>query len=177
MAKTLHLAITVIGDHSAALPERLTKTVSDCGCHIKDCRMTILGQQLAVLMLLSGNWDSIAKVEDALLKLEAESGLAAHIKRTDCGDPGGKLVPYAVDVICPDQTGVHSRLMQFFSRSSIHIHDLYSTTYEASQTATTMVSIHLNIHVPADISISSLRNDFMDFCDRLNLDAIMEPIK
>ncbi|MGI9229822.1 MAG: glycine cleavage system protein R [Gammaproteobacteria bacterium] len=174
MKKTLHLAMTVIGDHSPALPEQLTKTVSDCGCHIKDCRMTVLGQQLAVLMLLSGNWDSIAKVEDALLK---EKDLAIHIKRTECDNPGGKLIPYAVDVICPDQAGVHSKLMQFFAKNNTHIHDLYSTTYEASQTATTMVSVHLNIHVPVDIAISSLRNDFMDFCDRLNLDAIMEPIK
>ena len=177
MAKSLYLAATVIGTHSSVLPERLTKTISDCGCNIKDCRMTILGQQLAVLMLLSGNWDNIAKAEDALLKLEAEDDLAIHIKRTERSNPGGTMVPYAVDVICPDQTGVHSRLMQFFIKSNIHIHDLSSTTYEASQTATTMVSIHLNIHVPADISIASLRNDFMDFCDHLNLDAIMEPIK
>ena len=175
--KTLHLAITVLGEHSSALPERLAKIVADCNCAIKDCRMTILGRQLAALTLLSGNWDSIAKAEGALRKLEAESGLTVHIERTEAGEPDGKLVPYAVDVICPDQIGVHNRLLQFFSKNNIHIHDLYSTTYEAAQTATTMVSVHLNIHIPADISIASLRNDFMDFCDRLNLDAVMEPIK
>jgi glycine cleavage system transcriptional repressor len=40
-----------------------------------------------------------------------------------------------------------------------------------------MFSLHVTINVPADISISAIRGDFIDFCDRLNLDAIMEPVK
>jgi len=39
------------------------------------------------------------------------------------------------------------------------------------------ISLHLTIHVPVEISISSLRNDFLEFCDQLNLDAIIEPVK
>ncbi len=177
MTKPLHLAVTVLGDHSASLPERLAQTISDCGCRIHDCRMTMLGQQLALLMLLSGNWDGIAKVEDALGNLASGTDLTIQVKRTELNHSTGGSLPYAVDVICADQAGIHSKLLRFFSTNNIHIHDLHLTAYEASQTATPMINIHLSIHIPVDTAIAALRNDFMDFCEQWNLDAIVEPIK
>jgi glycine cleavage system transcriptional repressor len=33
------------------------------------------------------------------------------------------------------------------------------------------------VNVPASVSISHLRDDFLELCDRLNLDAIIEPVK
>jgi glycine cleavage system transcriptional repressor len=40
-----------------------------------------------------------------------------------------------------------------------------------------MFSVHISLEVPADTHIASLREEFLDFCDRLNLDAVIEPIK
>jgi glycine cleavage system transcriptional repressor len=40
-----------------------------------------------------------------------------------------------------------------------------------------MFSVHLTVDIPADIQIATLREEFMDFCDQLNLDAIIEPLK
>jgi glycine cleavage system transcriptional repressor len=33
------------------------------------------------------------------------------------------------------------------------------------------------INVPARLHVSQLREEFMDFCDSMNLDAILEPVK
>jgi glycine cleavage system transcriptional repressor len=35
----------------------------------------------------------------------------------------------------------------------------------------------MTILVPTRIHIAALREDFMDLCDHLNLDAILEPFK
>jgi glycine cleavage system transcriptional repressor len=40
-----------------------------------------------------------------------------------------------------------------------------------------MFSLHMTISVPSNTSIAALRGEFMEFCDRLNLDSIMEPVK
>ena len=40
-----------------------------------------------------------------------------------------------------------------------------------------MFSLHMTIVVPAHLSVAGLRSEFMDFCDHLNFDAIMEPVK
>ena len=40
-----------------------------------------------------------------------------------------------------------------------------------------MFSVQMFINIPAGIHIAGLREEFMEFCDQLNLDAIMEPVK
>ena len=45
------------------------------------------------------------------------------------------------------------------------------------QTGAEMFTAQLTIGVPADMHIAALRDDFLEFSDRLNLDAIMDPMK
>ncbi len=40
-----------------------------------------------------------------------------------------------------------------------------------------MFSVHMNVEIPAKTQISTLREEFMDFCDQMNLDAVIEPVK
>ena len=40
-----------------------------------------------------------------------------------------------------------------------------------------MFSLHMTVAVPGDHSIAALRGEFMDFCDALNLDAMLAPVK
>ena len=40
-----------------------------------------------------------------------------------------------------------------------------------------MFSVQMIVNVPTRIHLAQLREEFMDFCDSLNLDAIMEPVK
>jgi glycine cleavage system transcriptional repressor len=35
----------------------------------------------------------------------------------------------------------------------------------------------MTVGIPADIHIAGLREEFMDYCDDLNLDAVLEPLK
>jgi glycine cleavage system transcriptional repressor len=40
-----------------------------------------------------------------------------------------------------------------------------------------MFTVHMTVDIPASLQISTLREEFMDVCDQLNLDAVMEPVK
>ena len=50
-------------------------------------------------------------------------------------------------------------------------------SYPAAHTGTPMFSVQMFVNIPASLHISRLREEFMDFCDQLNLDAIIEPVK
>jgi glycine cleavage system transcriptional repressor len=45
------------------------------------------------------------------------------------------------------------------------------------QTGTAMFQAQITIGIPAQTHIAALRDDFLEFCDGLNLDAIMDPVK
>ncbi len=139
--------------------------------------MSVLGDRIAIMMLLSGTWDAIAKIENLLARLESDLEFTLIAQRAKTREPEHDLMPYAVEVVAVDQTGIVHQIAQFFAQRRINIEDLYSGNYAAAHTGTPMFSLHMTISIPIDISIAALRNEFMDFCDQLNLDAIMEPVK
>ena len=69
------------------------------------------------------------------------------------------------------------QLADFLDRQGISIENLQSTRYQAMHTGAEMFSAQITIGVPARMHIAALRDDFLEFCDHLNLDAIMDPMK
>jgi len=65
----------------------------------------------------------------------------------------------------------------FFDKQGITIESLHSSRYRAMQTGAEMFTSQVTIGIPANMHIAALRDDFMEFCDHLNLDAIMDPMK
>lgn len=171
------LVISVVGSNRNGLVDELTKAIKEAGCNIQDSRMAVMGAEFATLMLLSGTWDAVAKVENVFPRLERKLDLIIVSKRTVGREPEEWLMPYAVEVVSIDKPGVMYEIAHFFSTRNIGIEDMYTSNYSAQRTGTPMFSLHMTIAVPSDNSIAALRSEFMDFCDQLNLDSVMEPVK
>lgn len=172
-----YLAITAFGQRKPEFIKQIAGVIADHGANIIDSRTTLLGQEFALLLLIAGAWDAIAKIEDQMDRLSADSGLQILWRRTDRSQQNITGMPYAIDVVCADRPGVVFEIARFIADNGFQIRDMFSNTYCASQSNTQMFSLHMSITVPTDVSIATLRGDFMDFCDRLNLDAIIEPVK
>ncbi len=119
----------------------------------------------------------MAKLEAMLTRLEREEGLKLVWYRTAAKQAQSNLLPYIVEVIAADKPGILFQLADFFDRQGITIENLQSTRYRAMQTGAEMFSAQVTIGVPANMHIAALRDDFLEFCDHLNLDAIMDPMK
>ncbi len=172
-----HLVISAIGEDRPGIVDQLTRCIYDHGGNVADSRMTVLGGDFAIILLVSGNWNSIAKLEDQLPLLGKDLGLSITTRRTRSPEPSRDLLPYVVDVVALDNPGIVHNLARFFSARNINIQDLSTTSYAAAHTGTPMFAVHMTVDIPAQVHISSLREEFMDFCDRLNLDAVIEPAK
>lgn len=139
--------------------------------------MTILGSEFAMLMLVSGNWHTLSRLESGLEKLSANDSLTVSIRKTAETATKGDRMPYAVDIISLDQQGIVYNLADFFASRDIEIADVATRRYAAAHTGAPMFSVQMAINVPASVHIAQLRDEFLEFCDRLNLDAILEPVK
>jgi glycine cleavage system transcriptional repressor len=171
------IAISAIGGDRTGLVYDLTRVVVDCGGNVLESRMTALGNEFAILLLVSGNWHTLAKLEGELQKLGESSGMTISARRTEIKPPRPDVVNYTVDVVCLDQPGVLHSLAGFFASRGVDIGDISTRTYSAAHTGAPMFSVYMVVHVPTRIHIAALREEFMDLCDNLNLDAILEPLK
>ncbi|NCS65231.1 MAG: glycine cleavage system protein R [Hydrogenophilales bacterium CG03_land_8_20_14_0_80_62_28] len=170
-----YLAITATGEDQVGLVQRFTNRILDAGCNVEESRMALLGNQFAIIMLVSGRWDALTKLEDRLATVGVELGLSIVQKRTKGIERKTPLVPYNINVVAMDHPGIVHNLANFFAQRGINIEELATDTYPAPHTGTTMFSVNMTVGIPAETHIPTLRGDFLDYCDGLNLDAIFEP--
>lgn len=175
--RNTHLVISAIGEDRPGIVEGLSRTILESGSNIEDSRMSALGGTFAVVMLVSGNWNTLSKLDSTLAALGREQALDIITKRTGPRQPQARTLPYSVEVVALDQPGIVHQLAGFFSARGINIQEMTTDAYSAAHTATPMFTAQMVIGIPAEEHIASLREDFLDFCDELNLDGVIEPIK
>ncbi len=172
-----HLAVSAIGSDRTGMVHELTRVISESGGNISESRMASLGTEFAMLLLVSGNWHALAKLETELKRLAETSNLSIHLKRTEPRTPRTDMLPYSIDVVCLDQSGIVSGLSGFFATRGIDIAEVSTRSYPAAHTGAPMFAVQMIVNVPSRIHVAHLREEFMEFCDSLNLDAILEPVK
>ena len=170
-----HLTITAFGPDRPGLVERLSGSITDSGCNIEESRMSVLGGQCVIVILATGPWHALSKLEAQLDGLGKSLGLTLHHERT--GKRAEPAIPYSVELVTPDRPGIVRSLAAFFARNGINIEELQSSTYPAPHTGSTSLSVVMTVGIPSNMHIATLRGDFLDYCDSLNLDATLEPVR
>jgi glycine cleavage system transcriptional repressor len=172
-----YLLINAFSVHPESPLLSVSRRIADSGCNLVDARLATVGKDVSVVALAVGSWDAVAKLESALARLEREEGLRLVWYRTGPKPMQSNLLPYIVEVVAADKPGILFQLADFFDRQGITIETLHSTRYRAMQTGADMFSAQVTVGIPANMHIAALRDDFLEFCDHLNLDAIMDPMK
>jgi glycine cleavage system transcriptional repressor len=155
----------------------LSRRIADAGCNLVESRVATVGADVSVLLLAKGGWDAIAKLETALVRIGRGDNLHLLSYRTQARDQQSHLLPYMVEAVAADKPGVLVELIDFFNHRAIRIEQMSSMRYQAMQTGADMFQAQITIGIPADTRIAELRDEFMEMCDGLNLDAIMDPVK
>jgi glycine cleavage system transcriptional repressor len=167
------LVITASGEDTVGLVDRFSSQVTDSGCNIEESRMAVLGGSFALLVLVSGESVNINSLEQSLPSLGQSLGLEVTARHTQMRHPQTTL-PYEVEAVALDHPGIVKNLSGFFAQRGINIEELITDTYPAPHTGSPMFSVHMTIGVPPQSSIAGLREEFLLFCDSLNLDASLE---
>jgi glycine cleavage system transcriptional repressor len=171
------LVLSALGADRTGIVDELARAASDSRCNIADSRMIVMGQEFALIMMLSGTWDAIAKLEAQLPNLGKRLSLAITFKRTEPRAVQADAMPYNVHVIALDNPGIVHEIANFFAIQGINIEAMETSTYAAPHTGSPMFALSMTVNIPARVHVASLRENFMLFCDDRNLDAIIEPFK
>lgn len=171
------IVISAIGTDRTGVVQDIAKVILSCGGNIEESRMSTLGSEFAVLMLVSGNWHTLNRLERGLDKLREEDNLTFAIRKTQERPSDTDRMPYAVDVVALDQEGIVFGLANFCAAQNIEIADVATRSYAAAHTGAPMFAVQMAINVPSSVNLADLRDDFADLCDRMNLDGILDPVK
>ena len=171
------LVITALGEDRPGLVASLTEAITQHQCSICESRMSLLGGEFAIIMLVEGQWNNIAKLEQNLPSLQDSLKLTLQIKHTELRSNKAQAIPYLVEVLALDNPGIVHKVTEFFCNRKINIHDLQTESFNAAHTGTKMFALNMTIEIPVSMHIPGLREDFLEFSDELNLDSMIEPFK
>lgn len=158
-----------IPTHNTA--QLLASLIANYNCNIITSSIIELGQDLAFNASISGKWNNIAKLEKSLTNLDKKYPIYLYFKRNSTVE-NISYINYLIQTTTINKPGILNKLLQFFNKEAITIKEanINSNNYN------NIVTIEIQIKIPTDFHISSLRERFLTYCDELNLDASLEPL-
>ena len=173
-----HIVISAVGTDRIGMVHDLSKAIADCGGTISESRMTALGNEFAMVLLVTGNWHTLAKLEGEFKKLgdadRDEHPMAPHRSARARAPTCCRTRSTSSASIRPASS---RRCPASSPQRGVDIGEISTRSYAAAHTGAPMFSMQLIVNVPSRLHIGVLREEFMDFCDHQNLDAIFEPVK
>jgi glycine cleavage system transcriptional repressor len=169
-----NLVISALGNDKPGIVNELSKAVLDQGGNITESRMTVLGGEFAMMLMVTGTQECIDNIVSKLEETGKNLNLTLIAKETQAQESDQKRLPYQITVVSMDHPGIVHNISDFLSSRNLNIEEIDTNTYPAAHTGTPMFSLDMIISVPADNSVRELRDEFITFCDDLNLDASLE---
>lgn len=170
-----NLLITTICGSNTKVFNELTKLAGMNECHINYSHLYTLGAENSMTLQIMGNWSAIAKIESALPSIAKRLEIDIVFKRTHQEKIDRFHLPYQIELFAVDQPGLVHEIFEFINSMDIHIEHLEIYTSKHEQTP--LLKWNMLVEIPAENNIADVREQFLVFCDELNLDGTMEPRK
>jgi len=172
-----YLVVTLQTPQKNDIWVKIAKMASDMGCHIRQAQGQKLAGEVGLTMLITGNWNTIVKLETALKRLNKDPNLLLNMKRSKPIENEIQLLPYFVEVMALDQIGMLFHICNFFTKEHISVENLQLESYTSTSTNAPMFSLKASLGIPSLTNIGDLRERFILFCEDLNIDGVIEPEK
>lgn len=176
----MQLAVTVLGNKTEGFIVEMLSAISACHCSVLEFRTSNLSETTSAYTLIDGNWNYVAKLEGLLEIMRARFQVQIIFFRPQesISNSWTKVgVPYTLETISMEKKDLLFSLASFLLDRGIYIEEIHANLHPALLFDNQIFSSRFTLLIPPDVRILSLREEFMDFCDNLNIDAILEPIK
>ena len=172
---TQSLVITAIGEDRPGIVNDLTEVLLDARLNIEDSRMSLLGGEFAIILLVSGDASSVNTITADKDSLENKLGLSILIKPTSRREQADGSVRYTIRVEGMDNPGIVHKLAAYLSQQNINIVNLQTQKGHAPHTGSPVFSVNMLVDIPAAANLEQVDAGFTKVCNELNMDAEFTP--
>jgi len=168
-------AMSAIGRDRPGIVADLAELIYECDCNLEDSRMTILGSEFAVLLLLSGQGDDVERrLSSGCKRLEWEKRLTVFIRPLEEPAPVPGEPPRGTPLECVvtgvDKAGIVARVARTVADHGANITDLHSDLRPEPESGTPMYTMRLRLVVPPEHDVRTLRQALERVAAELRVD-------
>ncbi len=171
----MRLVLSILADDRPGIVREITERVLEHQCNVLDSHMATLDGVFALNMLIEGDRQRIAALEQGLWQAAEENRYSVALRQAgpEPGAPAGEH--WTVRVTAMDHPGIVNRVARFLSDRGINIERMETRSEAAAHTATPMFSVDMQVLLPAGLAHDALLQDFESLCQEYGLDGQMQP--
>ncbi|MFI3245593.1 MAG: ACT domain-containing protein [Ferrimonas sp.] len=163
-----YLAITAMGTDRPGLVYALAQLIGQCECDIIDSRVAIFGNEFTIIMLVSGAYSDIARLESEFPLKAAQLELMTICKRTSEHLQQSFSSHLIATFEGQDKRGTMQHLTQFMVDHGLNIRG-FSSHVDKAQNRGCIQRIELRVTMGADINLDELQQSLTTYAQQFGL--------
>jgi glycine cleavage system transcriptional repressor len=167
----VNLVVTAIGHDKRGTVEKITDVLVEHHANIEESKMSRLGGEFAVIMLLSLSSENLDPLTAGFENLQTR-GLTITSQKTDFSrlHKFEGYIPYEISVVGADHEGIVNSVARYLAAERINIDKMDTTVTRAPNTGTPLFSMVASVQAPPELSLAHLRNKLAKVGDELDID-------
>ncbi len=171
-----HLVMTFVGPDQIGIVDRVTRMILEYDGNVEESRMTRLGGEFAMLLLISVSARQIEELNSALADLEKE-GFHASVRQTE---PGKAVryegwLTYRLEVSGADNEGIIHSITHHLAEQNINVEIMDTNTAAAAMSGAILFSMTAIVVVPPELSYPDWRHRLDEIGDTMNVNIEVSP--
>ena len=174
--KTLYAVLSTVCPDRKGMADDIANIAIEFNCNIEDSKMSVLGGEFAVILLVSGEEKSIGDLISKAEELGDKFDMKIHIKETTAPHTVQQGIPYLLESISMDTPGIVHAITEYLRELSINIEDLETDKSAAPLSGTPMFHMRAHIIIPASVNLADFKDHLSDIEHEKNLDIHLQAV-
>jgi glycine cleavage system transcriptional repressor len=177
-----YFALSAIGKDRPGIVAEVSGLIYECDGNLEDSRMTRLGEQFALLILLSGGGEEFQyRLSTGCKRLEWEKHLSIFLTPLEAfeGKPGEKesFDLYELSTTGMDRMGIVHRVSRLLADHGINIADMETRATPSPESGTPIFTMRILLEVPIRVSPQVLLKELNLLGEELAIDISFKKCK
>jgi len=172
----LFAVLSTVGPDRKGMADDIANIAIEFNCNIEDSKMSVLGGEFAVIMLISGEEKSVNELLSKADQLGKRFNMKIYIKQTSAPHNVQHGIPYMLESISMDTPGIVHAITEYLREQSINIEDLETDKSAAPLSGTPMFHMRAHIIIPASVNLADFKDHLYEIEHEKNLDIHLKAI-
>ena len=171
-------ALSAIGKDRPGIVAEVSGLIYECGGNLEDSSMTRLGEQFALLILLSGSGEEFQyRLSTGCKRLEWEKHLSIFLTPLEAGEgkagEKGRLDLYELSTTGMDRMGIVYRVSRLLAGHGINIADMHTKATPSPESGTPIFTMQILLEIPAAVSVRGLQDELNLLGEEMAIDITL----
>ena len=161
-----NIIISAIGSDRSGIVSELSGVITSHGGNVEESRMSRLGSDFAIIMLVTVAPDWEESLEVALKSITELTIITKPTNLSQVGD--GRQ--FRIDLSGADNEGIVKVLSKYLAEKSINILEMETHTSQAPVSGTPLFNLNASVSVPNDVEEKLIQSDLSQIAQKLGVE-------